>query len=64
MTLGRHKSLDLKTEKEHEKLYLQPINLYDTGQLWSAIQVQEIFWHIFCLVAKSKLPILGYIHPY
>ena len=33
MTLGRHKSLDLKTEKEHEKLYLQPINLYDTGQL-------------------------------
>ena len=27
-------------------------------------RLASYFGHIFCLVAKSKLPILGYIHPY
>ena len=39
-------------------------NVSETGQLISAIRVQEILKHIFCFVTEPKLPILEYIKPH
>ena len=36
----------------------------ESGQIRTAIQVQEILGHIFCLVAKPILPIQVFIQQY